>query len=42
MYADELVPVKKDVKFIGKDDSGTLANNVGNQQPQSMVCVIYM
>ncbi|CAG8652808.1 10764_t:CDS:2 [Rhizophagus irregularis] len=36
MYADKLVPEKKDAKFIGKGDSETLANNVGNKLPQSM------
>ena len=30
MYADELVPEKKDAKFIGKGVSKALANNVGN------------
>ena len=42
IYADELVTDKKDAKFIRKDASETLANNVENQLPQPMVCVIYM
>ncbi|CAI2195886.1 16477_t:CDS:2 [Funneliformis geosporum] len=36
VYANKLVSEKKDAKFIGKNASGTLVNNVRNQLPQSM------
>jgi len=42
IYVNELVTDKKDAKFIEKDVSETFANNVRNQLPQPMVCVIYM
>ena len=42
IYVNELVTDKKDAKFIEKGASKILANNVKNQLPQLMVCVIYM